>query len=307
MQVVNLIGGIIVALLTFAMESQPSGPPYLTVPVYYAPQNYLGKDSTTIVLINQTDLGEAKVGNQKRLNAVRSAAYTSLKTAETQLKQLPRVRVVNLVDSATFNTNTDSVKLIAAKYNAQHVLALKKFSADITLSDVQSSEPYFNADVRADFKLYESNGAFYQKLRGTASNLIPDVKYTLGFYVALYLHPPIEQHQASIDTAAQNATVDALKNYLYSSISHDRPLYNDHFLMDAVKKMYAGDMDAAIVLLKPLLQHKNTKKASKAAYNLAVAYESKGDIETAATMAQLSADKFSNQYATTILEDLKTE
>ncbi|HZX59880.1 MAG TPA: DUF6340 family protein [Mucilaginibacter sp.] len=307
MQIVNLIGGIIVTLLTFAMESQPSGPAYLTVPVYYAPKNYLGKDSTTIVLINQTGLGEAKISNQKRLGTLRHAAYNSLKTAEIQLKQLPHLRVVNLVDSAGFKTNTDSVKLIAAKYNAQHVLALKNFSADIALSDVQSSTPYFNTDIRADFKLYESNGAFYKKLRGTASDLIPDVKYSLGFYAALYIHPPIEQHEESIDTSAQNATIDALKNYLYSSVSHDRPLYDDHFLKDALKKMYAGDMDAAIVLLKPLLQHKNTKKASKAAYNLAVAYESKGDIETAITMAQLSVSKFSNDYAKTILEDLKTE
>jgi len=307
MQIVNLIGGIIVALLTLAMENQPSGPPYLTVPVYYAPKNYLGKDSTTIVLINQTDLDETKVSNQKKLGTLRSAAYNSLKTAETQLKQLPHVRVVNLVDSAAFKANTDSVKLIATKYNAQHVLALKNFSADITLSDVQSSNPYFNTDIRADFKLYESNGAFYQKLRGTASDIIPDVNYTLGFYAALYIHPPIEQHKASIDSSAHNATVDALKNYMYTSVSHDRPLYNDHFLMDALKKMYAGDMDAAIVLLKPLLLHKNMKKASKAAYNLAVAYESKGDIETAATMAQLSVSKFNNEYATTILEDLKTE
>ncbi len=123
----------------------------------------------------------------------------------------------------------------------------------------------------------------------------------------IFIHRSIEKYKTSIDTSAQNATIDALKNYLYSSISHDRPLYNDHFLMDAVKKMYAGDMDAAIALLKPLLQHKNTKKASKAAYNLAVAYESKGDIETAETMAQLSITKFNNQYATAILEDLKTE
>ena len=307
MQVVNLIGALLVAILTLAMESGSSGPPYLTVPVYYAPKSYLGRDSTTIVLINQTNLDTAKVSNQKKLKVLQGAAYISLKTAETQLKQLPHVRVVNLVDSTVFKANTDSVKLIAAKYNAQHVLALKNFSADITLSDVQSSTPYFNTDVRTDFKLYESNGAFYQKLGGTASDLIPDVKYTFGFYAALFIHPPIAQHEAFIDTSAQNATIDALKDYLYTSISHDRPLYNDHFLMAGVKKMYSGDMDAAIELFKPLLQHKNAKKASKAAYNLAVAYESKGDIETAATMAQLSITKFNNQFATAILEDLKTE
>ena len=303
----NLIVGILTALLTYAMESGQSGPPYLTVPVYYAPKNSLGKDSVTVVLINQTNINDTKTNDKKRLNALRGAAYSSIKSAEIQLKQLPHTRVVNLVDSTGFQTNSDSVKLIAAKYNAQHVLALKSFTADITLSDVQSSTPYFNTDVRADFKLYESNGVFYQKLRGTANDLIPDVKYKYGFYAALYIHPPIEQHKAYIDSSAQKATVDALKNYLFSSISHDRPLYDNHFLMDGVKKMYAGKMDEAIAFFTPLLQHKNTKKASKAAYDLAIAYESKGDIESAEKMVQLSITKFSNAYATAMLEDLKTE
>src|SRR5947209_7723278 len=111
----NLLVGIVVSLLTFAMESGSSGPPYLTVPVYYAPKNQLGKDSTTVVLINQTDLS-TKTSNPKRLKALQGAAFSSIKTAETQLKQLPHVRVINLVDSAWFNRNTDSVKLIAAKY-----------------------------------------------------------------------------------------------------------------------------------------------------------------------------------------------
>ncbi|MGZ3891289.1 MAG: hypothetical protein ACXVI9_12365, partial [Mucilaginibacter sp.] len=62
-----------------------------------------------------------------------------------------------------------------------------------------------------------------------------------------------------------------------------------------------------ITRLKPYLQHKNAKKASKAAYDLAVAYEAKGDIETAIKMAQLSFDKFNNNYATDILKDLKDE
>ncbi|MFI5163042.1 MAG: hypothetical protein ACHQHN_17305 [Sphingobacteriales bacterium] len=302
----NLIVGIVISLLTFAMESGSSGPPYLTVPVYYAPKNQLGKDSTTVVLINQTDLS-TKTSNPKRLKVLKSAAYSSIKTAETQLKQLPHVRVINLVDSASFNANTDSVKHIATKYNAQHVLALKNFTADITLADVESSTPYFNTDVREDFKLYESNGIFGQKLHGTASELIPDVKYKYKFQVAFYLHPPIEEHKAYIDSSAQDATIDALKNYLYSSIIHDRPLYDNHFLMDGVKKMYAGKMDDAITFFKPLLQHNNAKKASKAAYDLAVAYESKGDIDSAEKMGQLSITKFSNDYAKTLLEDLKSE
>ncbi|MGZ3945302.1 MAG: hypothetical protein ACXVJB_10185 [Mucilaginibacter sp.] len=307
MMAVKVIAGILISLFTIMANDGPSGPAYLTVPVYYAPKSHLSTDSTTVLLINQTDFRQAKISNQKKLKVLKAAAYKSIKCAETQLQQLPHVRVINLVDSADLIVNTDSIKHLATKYGAGHVLTLKGFSADITLSDVQSSSPYFNAEVHVDYKLYESNGLFYKNLRGGDSTLMPDVKYIFGFYAAQFIHPPIDQHGAFVDTSAQNATIDALKDYLYATITHDRLLYTDQFLMGAVSKMYDGDMDEAITRLKPYLQHKNAKKASKAAYDLAVAYEAKGDIETAIKMAQLSFDKFNNNYATDILKDLKDE
>ncbi len=53
-----------------------------------------------------------------------------------------------------------------------HVLPLKNFDADITLSDIQNATPYFTTAVHADFKLYENNGVFYQKLPGADSSTL---------------------------------------------------------------------------------------------------------------------------------------
>jgi Family of unknown function (DUF6340) len=307
METVKLIAAILISLLTIASQHGTSDVPYVTVPVNYGARNYLSSDSTTIVLVNKVDFSQAKISNQKKIDVLKAGAYTSIKYAENLLKQLPRVKVISLVDSTKFIANADSVKLLASKYGAKHVLTLNSFEADIVLSDVQSSTPYFNTNINAGFTLYESNGIYYKKLNGTASDLLPDVKYIFGFYGALYIHPPIERYKMAIDTSAQNAALDALQDYLPSSISHDRPLYNDHFLMNAVTKIYASDLDAAVILLKPQLKNKNNKKASRAAYDLAVVYEAKADIETAIAMAQLSLNKFDNKYASAILEDLKVE
>ena len=307
MEIVKVIASILVAFLTVSSQEGPSDVPYVTVPVNYSARNYLGPDSTTIVLVNKVDFSAKKISDQKKLAVLRAGAYTSIKYAGTLLKQLPHVKVISLVDSAKFTANADSIKFLASRYGANHVLTLNSFEADIVLSDVQSSTPYFNTSINAGFTLYESNGIYYKKLNGTASDLLPDVKYIFGFYGALYIHPPIERYKAAIDSSAKNAALDALRDYLPSTISHDRPLYNDHFLKSAVTKIYASELDAAIILLKPQLKNKNNKKAAKAAYNLAVVYEAKADIETAIAMAQLSLNKFNNTYATAILEDLKVE
>src|ERR1700741_598909 len=102
MMTVKVIAGVLISIFTIITNDGPSGQPYLTVPVYYAPKSYLSADSTTILLISQTDLGQAKISNPKKLSVLRTAAYKSIKCAETELKQLPHVRVINLVDSADF-------------------------------------------------------------------------------------------------------------------------------------------------------------------------------------------------------------
>jgi tetratricopeptide (TPR) repeat protein len=129
----------------------------------------------------------------------------------------------------------------------------------------------------------------------------------MGLIASLIIHPTVGGNQGSIVTAAENATQTAIQDYLPYTINHSRPLYNDAVLRPAVKEILAGRFDKAYELLKPIVDGKDARMASKAAYNLAVVYEAQGDFDVAIDMAQLSIDKNQNGYASNLMQDLKSE
>lgn len=283
-----------------------TAPLYVAVPVDYTAKLNFRPDSTTIVLINQFDINQAKITNKKKLDVIKSGAVAAINSAAMQLGQLQHVKVINLVDSAAFAVNPDSVKLIAVKNNANYVLALKSFTADIGLSEISNYTTYYNTNTAVNFVLYESNGIYHRDLKGTAVDAQSEQPY-FGLLPTLLIHPTVKGNKQSIKTSAEHATENALQDYFPYTITHNRPLYNDAIFLPAIKEIQAGNLNKADSLLTPFLQDKNPQIASKAAYNLAVVYESEGDIDSALDLAQQSSDKYGNEFATMILAELKEE
>ncbi len=279
---------------------------YLAVPVDYNPKFSFKPDTTTILLINQFDFSKLNANTKRRLDALKSGAFASIKSAQNQLSLLPHVHVINLADSVMLKINPDSIKYLASQYHSDYVLALSHFSADIVLSDVQSSVAYYNSVVAVSFELYESNGIYSKKLHGAANDPQSSGSYP-GFIASLVIHPTVGGNKGAINSTAEHAAQNALQDYFPYTITHNRPLYNDDVLQPLVAQILAGNFDKAYTLSQPFLQDKDPKLASKAAYNLAVVYEAQGDIDIAVNMAQLSMDKNKNAFAATLLEDLKAE
>ncbi|ASU32942.1 hypothetical protein MuYL_1042 [Mucilaginibacter xinganensis] len=276
------------------------------MPVDYTAKLNFRPDSTIIVLINQFDVTQAKVNNKKKLDVIKSGAAAAINYAGLELGSLPHVKVINLVDSLNLPVNTDSVKLIAAKNKANYVMALKGFSADIGLSEISNNTSYYNTNTTVNFVLYENNGIYYRKLDGKSVDPQSEQPY-MGLIPTLLIHPTIKGNKQSIKTSAEHATENALQDYFPYTITHNRPLYNDAIFLPAIKEIQSGNLKKADSLLQPFLQDKNPQIASKAAYNLAVVYESEGDIDSALDLAQQSSDKYKNEFATLILADLKEE
>lgn len=293
----------IIVLLFFSACSVPL---YVAVPVDYTAKLSFRPDSTTIVLINQFDINQAKVNNKKKLDVLKAGAFAAISYAGFELTQLPHVNVINLVDSVNLTVNTDSIKAVAAKYHAHYVLVLKSFTADIGLSEITEYTTYYNTNVGVNFMLYESNGIYYRKLNGTAEDPQSEQPY-FGLFATLLIHPTVKGNKQSIKTSAEHATANALQDYFPYSITHNRPLYNDAIFQPAIKEILARNFEKADSLLQPFLKNKDPQIVSKAAYNLAVVYESEGDIEGAADLAQQSADKYRNEYANVMLAELKEE
>jgi len=279
---------------------------FVSVPVEYSARTLFRPDSTSILLINQFDLSQVKDYNKRQLSVIRSGIITSLTYAQARLTQLPNVKVINLADTSTLTVNKDSVKDLAVKYHADYVLALQHFGAGIDLSAVDYSTVSYNSNVVVNYKLFAGAGAFYKQLDGSVNQALPDLP-NFGFFGNLIATPGIGGNRKSIVFLAEQATQMALQDYLPYTITHSRPLYNDDWLQPAIKEIYAGNFDKADSLLKPFLKDANVKTVSKAAYMLAIVYESEGDVNLAIDLARQSYDKFNNVYAEAILNDLKTE
>jgi hypothetical protein len=279
---------------------------FVPVQVEYSAKSLFRPDSTTILLINQFDLSNQKGYNKRQLAVVKAGIVTSIEYAQAQLIKLSNVKVINLVDTAGFVINRDSINDLALKYHADNVLALQGFAAGIDFSGMDNSTVSYNSNVRVNYKLFANGGAIYKQLEGTVNQALPDLP-NLGFFGNLIVTPGVGSNRKSIVSLAQQATQMALQDYLPYTVTHTRPIYNDDWLQPAIQQIYAGNYDEADTLLKPFLKDVNVKTVSKAAYMLAIVYESEGDVSLAINMAQQSIDKFNNFYAEAILNDLKTE
>jgi tetratricopeptide (TPR) repeat protein len=267
---------------------------YATVPVDYAPKLIFNPDTTHILLVNKLAFDSTK-NSKRKIMALKAAAYTAVAGAEKQLKLLPGVKVTSLIDSLPFTVNGDSVKYLAKARKANYVLTLDDFNAGIVLDNVQydgnAQIAYYNTKAKVDFTLYESNGIYFKKLKGVAEE--PQDNGNRGF---------------SINGAAREAALDALKDYLPYTITNHRPLYTGtDELESSVQQILKGKFDIAYKILNPLIDGKDLKLASKAAYNLAVVYEAQGDIDEALDLAKLSNKKQQNEYATVLIAELIKE
>lgn len=278
---------------------------YVAVPVDYNPKLYFKPDTTIIVLVNQFDPMRQKMTNRKLL-VIKAGAHAALKSAQAQLQTLPHVKVVNLVDSADLKVNTDPVKSLALKYHADYVLSLINFYAGIDLNDVSNYTASYASNVGVSFLLSEPNGIYTKKLDGQSSEPQSNT-VSFGLLTDIITKPTVGGNKQSIILATEHATQAALQDYFPYTLTFQRPLYNDTELQPMVISIFNQKFDIAYKQAEPLLKSTNAQLASRAMYNLAVVYESQGDIDLAIDMAQQSVNKQSNEFATIILNDLKKE
>ncbi|WP_290308139.1 DUF6340 family protein [Mucilaginibacter flavus] len=283
---------------------------YVTVPVNYGPKTGFSLDTSTVVIVSRFNPDtSSKVKDPRRISVLKKMGVTALSTAANQLKYLPKVGIINLVDSVTFIPNADSVKVLAKKYKANYVLELNDVSAGVyteTSYNQGMAYTYYATKVKTRFSLHESNGVYSKKLSGMAE-VQQDEGYGGGFS-SMFYRPTYRSTIPALNRAIADATLDAFKDYLPYSITNDRPLYGGGDMLESsVNHIKAGKFDLAYNILNPLIDGPDKKLASKAAYNLAVVYEAQGDIEEALKTAKLSNDKNRNDFANALIVDLMKE
>jgi len=282
-------------------------PLYVSVPLNYEPTAFLPKDTTTIVTINQFDADKLQIGSKRKLSAIKAGAFVAIKAAARRFEDLPHVRTINLADSANFNADTSSIKSIAQKYKADYVLALKNYDFGVLAGDNINFKTSYNIYASVDFQLFENNGIYSKKMSGRFSTRKTEEQYMTITMNGLY-NQEAGKGGAPVNSSAELAAGDALKEYFPYTIVHTRPVYIDDTLVPALNEIRLKNYVKADSLLQPLLRDNDPAKASRAAYVLAIAYEAQGNIEAAIDMVQQALDKDdSNQGAIDMMCDLREE
>jgi hypothetical protein len=297
------------SLYTDALQSAPLVPRF-TFSLSFPPKVLLRPDTNTILLINRVDLSKLQVPALD-LGVIKAGAYTALKYAGDQLAVLHHVRVINLTDSVDFELNKDSVAVLSAKYHADYTLALLQYSAGVSRDGVHHNDitgrtrTYYNNKVYLNFTMYLGKGYLYKELPG--SDTTRSIQHQYGDDPYDFAPPTIGVSKDFIVNATQNATFIALRDYLPYTETESRPIYSDKKFGPLADELIFGQLDKISSSLQPFLNDRDPVLAAKAAYNIAVVYESHGDLDKAMSMAQLSLDKSKNNYARNLISYLKSK
>lgn len=278
----------------------------ISVPVNYAPKLELGRYDIKVILVNRFTVDSLDIKNKRKRDVLKGGVYSAIAMAAKQLDMLPRIKTTILADSVSLTADTTPVKKLAEKYNANYVLTLDSLRADIPMTLEDSTEIYHTV-VNTKFTLYESNGNYFKVLRGKANDFHSESHY-YGIFAALLVHPTIKGNGPAISQSAGNAAIDAIKDYLPSTLTNQRQVYADNdSLKAAISHIAAKRYNEAFKILNPIIDGPDLKLASHAAYDLAVLYEAQGDIEEALKAAKLSNEKQPNFRANAIIPDLEKE
>lgn len=281
----------------------------------YPPSVVLNNDSTRILIVNTFDFSQLVSQNSKKRGVIENGALTALNYADTRLQQLHGVRVINLLSSNMLPLTTDSLNLLVAKYHAYYTLALTGFNVDFDADNFQKTTNAlgnkvqtadYSMRVSVSYVLYDQLGNAYKKLEGKLSEL-NSTQEASSVLLAPFFGPTIKRNGTQLQRLAVKATELAMRDVVGYTTTIDRFLYGGDPLESSVEAIKANNFSEADSLLRPKLKDTNVKLAAKAAYNLAVAYEMKGDLTNAVEMAYLSVGLNETQTGLGLLNDLKAK
>lgn len=279
---------------------------YLPVSLDYTPNLTFKPGPSTILIVNKFDINLLQNFTKRRIRAIKAGAIAAVNYAQTELQQLPNMKVINLVDTVDFKINTDSIKVLALTNHADYVLTLDNFIPSIDLTELNNSFASYTSTVQIDFTLFENGGLNSKKLNAILNEPHSEMP-NMGLIGNLILQPTVGGNKESVMLSAQHATKIALRDYLPYTITHTRAIYNEDWIQPATNEILANNYIKADTLLRPFLKDPNNERAAKAAYQLAIVYEAQGRVEKAIKYAQISVDKFKTNYALILLDELKTE
>jgi hypothetical protein len=188
------------------------------------------------------------------------------------------------------------VKTLYAEHPHHLLLSLDHFDVffEQDVEQVEDSDgdiskiAHYTLVTKSSWTLYDSTGTVLDRVELSRDALYNSRNVISGL---LAIGPAISKAGTFINSLAYDTGLDYWQRLSPQHISVVRAYYSNKNLQPAASSMAAADWDKAIMLLKPLAEGLSKKESARAAYNLAVVYEAKGDLAEAKHWAKIAYDK----------------
>ncbi len=205
------------------------------------------------------------------------------------------------------------IEKLCNDFNADAVVAIEAFDSDIGLGAKQEERKYTGDDKKEHTKMVweareevnltlgwrmysRKNAAIIDEYKMYSRKVFKSERNT-ELDAKLSLTNP----RNAISTTAMEGGVIYSDRIAPAWITYSRSYYGHQMgypqLKQAKRMVIANDWDNAILLWKSLLLRGNRKLAGRAAYNIAVAYEIKGDLGASLAWAKKAFEEYHNSMA----------
>ena len=180
----------------------------------------------------------------------------------------------------------DSVKFFCSKNRTDMLLALEAYDIyydkDIVVNEDEDGKKSKTADyylvVRPGLTLYDKNGNIINSSLLYAEEYIDSRSVIL---LDIAIRPSYAKRKEEIDRMSFDLGTDYINKFYPTDYLESRSFYTGKNFKPIIPYMQQHNWQQAIDMLLPLAASSDPKEARRAAKNLAVAYEGKGDMESA--------------------------
>ena len=160
---------------------------------------------------------------------------------------------------------------------------------------------HYTLHTRTNWTLYDSTGTVLDNFTLSRAELYNSRGVLSGL---LAVGPSMTNASPVVNRLAWQTGQDYWRRLHPKQVNFERPYYSDKDFTPAAYSMAASKWNEAVTLLTPIAESGSRKNAAKAAYNLAIVHEAKGDIAGAMHWAKQSAEK-GNKLALLLLPELE--
>ncbi|MEJ8803339.1 DUF6340 family protein [Pontibacter sp. H249] len=280
------------------------------------PEVAVANEQWKVVAINRFNPELLPINRDKKIEVFKVGASEAFYSATDAIVADETFSLAAIDTTAQYRQATPNQRLTAEQVQSiyrQHphhlILALENFEAFLDQETVRekdsegsvSKTAHYTLFTRTTWVLYDSTGTVLDSEK-LSRNELYDSRGVLSGLLAI--GPSMANAGPVVNKLAWQTGQDYWQRLHPKHVNYERIYYSNKEFTPAAYSMAASDWDKATALLAPIAAGRKRKDAARAAYNLAVIHEAKGDIAEAKRWAKQAADK-GNKLALLLLPDLE--